>query len=288
MQHDALSVVSINPRDVSLVPMKRLRATHNWNKCISVLPASSGHRYQHNLLTAHPNCMCVVYSFLHIRFSLSSFLSFFLLQELKEQSSESAKKETLHPLPTLNLIDNNNYSLSCRSEDAVAEILYMDRILSFDSSAAFLSSTTWRQEHVVCQCTHSMVWYGMVEVCEGAPVAMGGWVLTDKHDLASCAANILWLRVIARCTCPSLTPILGKSIRQTLAPSHHHRAEHVSACTNPVTSGDGIAAERYLSHRANTDSRRFAFFAEHGLKHSENKGRIPSKHTGLFVQPIAQ
>ena len=24
-----------------------------------------------------------------------------------------------------------------------------------------------------------MVWYGMVEVCEGAPVAVSGWVLTD-------------------------------------------------------------------------------------------------------------
>ena len=23
-----------------------------------------------------------------------------------------------------------------------------------------------------------MVWYGMVEVCEGAPVAVSGWVLT--------------------------------------------------------------------------------------------------------------
>ena len=34
-----------------------------------------------------------------------------------------------------------------------------------------------------------MVWYGMVEVCEGAPVAMSGWVLTDRHDLAPCAAN---------------------------------------------------------------------------------------------------
>ena len=29
-----------------------------------------------------------------------------------------------------------------------------------------------------------MVWYGMVEVCEGAPVAVSGWVLTDGHDLA--------------------------------------------------------------------------------------------------------
>ena len=30
---------------------------------------------------------------------------------------------------------------------------------------------------------HGMVWYGMVEVCEGAPVAVSGWVLTDRHDL---------------------------------------------------------------------------------------------------------
>ena len=32
-----------------------------------------------------------------------------------------------------------------------------------------------------------MVWYmyGMVEVCEGAPVAVSGWVLTDRHDQAS-------------------------------------------------------------------------------------------------------
>ena len=28
-----------------------------------------------------------------------------------------------------------------------------------------------------------MVWYGMVEVCEGAPVAVSGWVLTDRHDV---------------------------------------------------------------------------------------------------------
>ena len=30
----------------------------------------------------------------------------------------------------------------------------------------------------------SMVWYGTVEVCESAPVAVSGWVLTDKwHSL---------------------------------------------------------------------------------------------------------
>ena len=27
-----------------------------------------------------------------------------------------------------------------------------------------------------------LVWYGMVEVCEGTPVAVGGWVLTVRHD----------------------------------------------------------------------------------------------------------
>ena len=35
------------------------------------------------------------------------------------------------------------------------------------------------------------VWYGMVEVCEGAPVAVSGWVLTDRHDVRPCAASSL-------------------------------------------------------------------------------------------------
>ena len=34
-----------------------------------------------------------------------------------------------------------------------------------------------------------VAWYGVVEVCEGAPVAVSGWVLIDRHDLGSCAAN---------------------------------------------------------------------------------------------------
>ena len=34
----------------------------------------------------------------------------------------------------------------------------------------------------------------MVEVCEGAPVAVSGWVLTDRHDVRPCAASSL-LRV---------------------------------------------------------------------------------------------
>ena len=28
-----------------------------------------------------------------------------------------------------------------------------------------------------------MAWHGMVEVCEGAPVAMGGWVLNDRPSI---------------------------------------------------------------------------------------------------------
>ena len=29
---------------------------------------------------------------------------------------------------------------------------------------------------------YGIVWYDMVEVCEGAQVAVSGWVLTDRHD----------------------------------------------------------------------------------------------------------
>ena len=42
-----------------------------------------------------------------------------------------------------------------------------------------------------------MVWYGMVEVCEGAPVAVSGWVLTDRHDLRPCAASSLHRETIS-------------------------------------------------------------------------------------------
>ena len=35
---------------------------------------------------------------------------------------------------------------------------------------------------------NGMVWYGMVKVCECAPVAVSGLALTDRHDLAPCAA----------------------------------------------------------------------------------------------------
>ena len=38
---------------------------------------------------------------------------------------------------------------------------------------------------------YGRAWYGMAEVCEGAPVAVSGWVLADKHDLRPCAASSL-------------------------------------------------------------------------------------------------
>ena len=37
---------------------------------------------------------------------------------------------------------------------------------------------------------NNWVWYGMVEVCEGAPVAVSGWVLADRHDVRPCAATV--------------------------------------------------------------------------------------------------
>ena len=38
----------------------------------------------------------------------------------------------------------------------------------------------------------------MVEVGEGAPVALSGWVLTDRHDLGPCAAelNVVGLEMV--------------------------------------------------------------------------------------------
>ena len=36
-----------------------------------------------------------------------------------------------------------------------------------------------------------LAWHGMAEACEGAPVAVSGWVLTDGHDLGPRAANSL-------------------------------------------------------------------------------------------------
>ena len=43
---------------------------------------------------------------------------------------------------------------------------------------------------------YGQVWYDVIEVCEGAPVAVSGWVLTDRHDLAPCAANSLhWVSI---------------------------------------------------------------------------------------------
>ena len=45
--------------------------------------------------------------------------------------------------------------------------------------------------HDCCTVLASMHGRGMVEVCEGAPVAVSGWVLTDRHDVRPCAASSL-------------------------------------------------------------------------------------------------
>ena len=43
----------------------------------------------------------------------------------------------------------------------------------------------------VCGAVLARMACGMVEVCEGAPVAVSGWVLTDGHDVRPCAASSL-------------------------------------------------------------------------------------------------
>ena len=51
---------------------------------------------------------------------------------------------------------------------------------------------------------YDMVWYSMVEVGEGAPVAVSGWVLTDRHDLVPCAATSLH-RATTSCRSPDMS-----------------------------------------------------------------------------------
>ena len=45
--------------------------------------------------------------------------------------------------------------------------------------------------NAVDACRRGMAWHGMAEVHEGAPVAVSGWVLTDRHDVRPCAASSL-------------------------------------------------------------------------------------------------
>ena len=59
---------------------------------------------------------------------------------------------------------------------------------------------------------NGMVLYGMVEVCEGAPVAVSGWVLTDRHDLAPCAANSLHRETVSVNNVIGGTGTLGNSV----------------------------------------------------------------------------
>ena len=44
----------------------------------------------------------------------------------------------------------------------------------------------------------------MVDFCQGAPVAVSGWVLTDRRDLAHCAAislhrETMWVNDVIGC-----------------------------------------------------------------------------------------
>ena len=62
------------------------------------------------------------------------------------------------------------------------------------SCAPFVVQIRLRAARCLSESVGAGVWHGMVEVCEGAPVAVSGWVLTDRHDVRPCAASSL-LRV---------------------------------------------------------------------------------------------
>ena len=52
-------------------------------------------------------------------------------------------------------------------------------------------ATLWGYYTAICHTTRtSMVWYGMVEVCEGAPVAMGGWAVISAGATVPCADTL--------------------------------------------------------------------------------------------------
>ena len=99
-----------------------------------------------------------------------------------------------------------------------------------------------------------LVGYGMVEVCEGAPVAVSGWVLTDSHDLAPCAANSLHRVTISvnntiRGLCyhhavdESVACVLSTSVHTSSAKTGSvadHRHCHCNACTAHRPSWRGL------------------------------------------------
>ena len=87
-----------------------------------------------------------------------------------------------------------------------------------------------------------MVWYGMVEVCEGAPVAVSGWALTDWHDLAPCAANSLHRATISLIIYPGAREhmrVIDKQMHCTHTCTHMHGMQ-------VVMSEKGTLANTYI------------------------------------------
>ena len=66
----------------------------------------------------------------------------------------------------------------------------------------------------------------MVEVCEGAPVAVGGWVLTDRHDLAPCAAGVVCVYTVF--TMPPPYPLRSQTLSEA-GPGRFGRQIHGKA-----------------------------------------------------------
>ena len=93
-----------------------------------------------------------------------------------------------------------------------------------------------------------MVWYGMVEVCEGAPVAVSGWVLTDRHDVRPCAASSLHRATV------SVSNVIGGTGNTVVYPMYRRNPAPVSRlpCREQMLSLGGFGSrclQGYLGAR---------------------------------------
>ena len=86
-----------------------------------------------------------------------------------------------------------------------------------------------------------MVWYGMVEVCEGAPVAVSGWVLTDRHDVRPCAVSSL-LRVMM---CVNVS--IGKELSQV---GKKKKLQEIKAARRESSKAASTDPEAFVSLRS--------------------------------------
>ena len=98
--------------------------------------------------------------------------------------------------------------------------------------------------HGMVDAAHSHPWHGMVEVWEGAPVAVSGWVLTDRHDLAPCAANSLHRETMSGNASFSLgNSVFWRPSRQQMKGARCCSTRIVDQCVSRRVQWDGLSSD---------------------------------------------